>query len=143
MSLDAFRASVEHASIEAVSCDATPREQGDCGPSHPLVADAPSPEDDAVASQSARRVERTVQALPPRLREVLDMYFAENRTMRDIGALLGVTEARISQLVTQAIGRVREQVVEPLDDSRPSRIRVKAPAGRRQLATGNADAPSR
>lgn len=132
MTLDDYRASLDAVGVDTVELDGGSTADGESAPSLQLADASASPEDDAVESQSAQRVERAVQALPPRLREVLDMYFGENRTMRDIGTVLGVTEARISQLVSQAIGRVREQVADPLDANEPNRGRAGAATGRRR-----------
>ncbi len=78
------------------------------GPNRAVVVEAPSPESAAVASETLTEVREAMEALPPRLREVLELYFGEDLTMRDIGAALGLTTARISQLVTQAVGQLRD-----------------------------------
>lgn len=64
-------------------------------------------EEGAARAESLRRVEAALAALPPRLRTVLDLYFGDELTMSAIGAVLGLTEGRISQLVSEGIDRVR------------------------------------
>ncbi len=53
-------------------------------------------------------VDDALQSLPDRLREVLVGYFLEGRTSGELAEQLGVTESRVSQLRTEALGLVRE-----------------------------------
>jgi len=46
--------------------------------------------------------------LPPRDREVLDLYYAKGITMKEISRQIGVNESRVSQLRARAISRLRE-----------------------------------
>jgi RNA polymerase sigma factor for flagellar operon FliA len=48
-----------------------------------------------------------VDRLPPRERHVVALYYVEELTMKEIGAVLGVTESRVSQIHTQAVLRLR------------------------------------
>lgn len=48
--------------------------------------------------------------LPARLLQVLALYYQEGCTLRQIGAVLGLTESRVSQLHTEAIHRLRASV---------------------------------
>ena len=43
---------------------------------------------------------------------VLGLYYQENLTLKEIGAVLGVTESRVSQLHTKAILRLRSKLRE-------------------------------
>lgn len=45
--------------------------------------------------------------LPERERQILALYFEEELTLAEIGAVIGVGESRVSQLRTQAIARLR------------------------------------
>jgi RNA polymerase sigma factor for flagellar operon FliA len=45
--------------------------------------------------------------LPQQEKVVLSLYYFEELTMREIGAVLGVTESRISQIRTTAILHLR------------------------------------
>jgi RNA polymerase sigma factor for flagellar operon FliA len=49
-----------------------------------------------------------IAALPERLRFVVTAYFFQDRQMRDIGAELGVSESRVSQLRTEALRLLRD-----------------------------------
>lgn len=48
-----------------------------------------------------------IEELPERLRDVVQQYFFERRTMIHIAAQLGVTESRVSQLRSEALGLLR------------------------------------
>jgi len=53
------------------------------------------------------RLAEAVDALPPREREVVALYYVEELTMKEIGAVLGVTESRVSQIRSQAVLNLR------------------------------------
>lgn len=54
-----------------------------------------------------RRLAAALAALPERERHVLSLYYEEEMTLAEVGAVLGVSESRASQLRTQAIARLR------------------------------------
>ena len=56
-----------------------------------------------------------IRALPERLRTVVVGYFFENRPMQEIGAELGVSESRISQLRAEALELLRDGMNSQLD----------------------------
>lgn len=53
---------------------------------------------------------RAIEALPERQRVILWLYYFEELTMKEIGAVLGVNEARVSQLHSKAIAVLRRQI---------------------------------
>jgi RNA polymerase sigma factor for flagellar operon FliA len=59
---------------------------------------------------------RSVDRLPERERQVVALYYVEELTMKEIGAVLGVTESRVSQIHTQAMIRLRNSLA-PLRSS--------------------------
>lgn len=75
-----------------------------------LESSDPDPEHLADKDETVRRVETALAALPPRLRQVLEMYYGQELTLRDIGTVLGVSEGRISQIVSQALERLRTRI---------------------------------
>lgn len=72
---------------------------------------AVGPEEQAGRAQAVDQLRTALGALPPRHRQVLELYYGEELTLRQIGNVLGVTEARISQLVTGAVKQLRASVV--------------------------------
>jgi RNA polymerase sigma factor FliA len=54
-----------------------------------------------------RLLARAITELPDRERTILALYYQEELTLAEIAQVIGVGESRISQLRTQAIGRLR------------------------------------
>ena len=48
--------------------------------------------------------------LPDRLKQVLTMYYYREMNLKEIGAVLGVSESRVSQLHTEACLRLRARL---------------------------------
>ena len=67
--------------------------------------------------------------LDERERRALALYYEEELTMKEVGAVLGVVESRVSQIHTAALTRLRTRVQELLAaHSHPSRIGEMASA---------------
>lgn len=62
-------------------------------------------------SEARERLAEAIDCLPEREQHVLSLYYVEEVTMKEIGAVLGVTESRVSQIRTQAIKRLRAALV--------------------------------
>lgn len=52
-----------------------------------------------------------IEGLPEREKLVMSLYYEEELNLREIGEVLGVTESRVCQLHSQAIARLRAQVL--------------------------------
>lgn len=80
---------------------------------HEVVCVEPSagPEALAEAAQQRDRVWGAIGHLPERQRSVLQLRYDEGLTQREIATTLGVTEARVSQLHTEALARLRARVL--------------------------------
>jgi len=50
---------------------------------------------------------QAIESLPEREQQIMGMYYEHDMNLREIAAVLGVTESRICQLHSQAIGRLR------------------------------------
>jgi len=57
---------------------------------------------------------RAIQQLPERERQILSLYFQEELTLAEIGAVIGVGESRVSQLRSLALSRLRTLLRESL-----------------------------
>ena len=64
---------------------------------------------------------RAVGELQPRERQVLSLYYFEELTMKEVGAVLGVGEARVSQIHSAALVRLRARMRSLLESS-PSQL---------------------
>ena len=72
-----------------------------------LAAAAPGPYERAETEELKEHLAAAIDALPEQEKVVLALYYFEELTMREIGAVLEVTESRISQIRTQAILHLR------------------------------------
>jgi RNA polymerase sigma factor FliA len=59
------------------------------------------------AAEGRHRLIQAIDRLPERERQVVALYYLEELTMKEVGAVLGITESRVSQLHTQAVLRLR------------------------------------
>jgi RNA polymerase sigma factor for flagellar operon FliA len=55
-----------------------------------------------------------IDGLPPREKLLMGLYYEEELNLKEIGAVMGVSESRISQLHTQAVARLRASLKELL-----------------------------
>jgi RNA polymerase sigma factor for flagellar operon FliA len=53
-----------------------------------------------------------IDALPPREKILMGLYYEEELNLKEIGAVMGVSESRVSQLHTQAVARLRTYLRE-------------------------------
>lgn len=91
-----------------VSIDQPRAADEDCATPWQFAADDEGA-DEAVAREStAASVRAALEQLPPRERQVLALYYYEELTQSQIAEVLGVTESRVSQLRSQALGRLRK-----------------------------------
>ena len=59
---------------------------------------------------------QAISELPPRERQVLALYYYEELTMKEVGAVLGVGEARVSQIHSAALVRLRARMRDLLEN---------------------------
>ncbi len=53
-----------------------------------------------------------IDKLPPREKMLMGLYYEEELNLKEIGAVMGVSESRVSQLHTQAVARLRAALRE-------------------------------
>lgn len=80
------------------------------GPTLRLESAEPAADERAEQSQRRERLTRAVATLPDRLQMLLSLYYVEEFTYREIAKLLEVSEARVCQLHSEAIGLLRGQL---------------------------------
>jgi len=66
-----------------------------------------SPERDLQATEFRRALAAAIGALPEREQLVLSLYYEQELNLREIGAVLGVSESRVCQIHGQAVLRLR------------------------------------
>jgi RNA polymerase sigma factor for flagellar operon FliA len=72
--------------------------------------EAPDRERIGAAAELKDRVADAIARLPKRERLVIALYYQANLTLREIGEVLGVPEARVSPLHTKAVLRLRSHL---------------------------------
>jgi RNA polymerase sigma factor for flagellar operon FliA len=73
------------------------------------------PAQQLIAGERMRYLRAAVEALPDRLRLVVEQYFLSERPMTEIAVQLGVTESRVSQLRAEALALLRDGLNTHLD----------------------------
>jgi RNA polymerase sigma factor for flagellar operon FliA len=73
---------------------------------------APDPMSVVQARETMRQLNAAVAGLGERDRTVVQLYYLENRTLAEIGRMLGVTESRVCQLHARLVGRLRGRLDE-------------------------------
>ena len=53
---------------------------------------------------------QAIEALPEREQYIMSMYYEHDMNLKEIAAVLGVTESRVCQLHSQAIARLRTKM---------------------------------
>jgi RNA polymerase sigma factor FliA len=97
--------------VQLISVEALDENSG--GVSEILADDAaPDPMAVVQAAETLRQLAFAIAQLEERDRDVVRLYYLENRTLAEIGRLLGVTESRVCQLHTRLVGRLRGQLEE-------------------------------
>jgi RNA polymerase sigma factor for flagellar operon FliA len=72
-----------------------------------LVDESASPAGEVEGREIRRLLASGIDKLPERERMVVSLYYFEGLTFKEIGKVLGVSESRVYQLHTQAMGRMR------------------------------------
>ncbi|MBN2722547.1 MAG: FliA/WhiG family RNA polymerase sigma factor [Deltaproteobacteria bacterium] len=67
----------------------------------------PSPQEVQDYKELLERLSDAIARLPERLGLVLSLYYHEELNMKEIGAVLGITESRVSQLRTEALAKLK------------------------------------
>jgi RNA polymerase sigma factor for flagellar operon FliA len=83
---------------------------------HPAASEE-DPYSLCLRSEMRGLLRRAIEDLPPRERQVLALYYHEELTMKEVGVTLGVGEARVSQIHSAALVRLRARMRELLESS--------------------------
>jgi RNA polymerase sigma factor for flagellar operon FliA len=73
-----------------------------------------------------RALAEEITALPARERRVIELYYKEELNMKEVGAVLGITESRVCQLHSQAASRLRVALrarLHAIPDGEPAPVR--------------------
>jgi len=73
-------------------------------------AEAKSPQQQVMTMQLAEALGGAIDTLPEKERLAVTLYYNEDFNLKEIGETLGLTESRISQLISQAMVRLRSRL---------------------------------
>jgi RNA polymerase sigma factor for flagellar operon FliA len=100
---------------EALSCQLlrlNDSEDGEESALDRLRDNGPDPLEETVDDSVRRAVVAAIERLPERERLVLSLYYEQELNLKEIGAVLKVTESRVCQLHGQALLRLKSQLAE-------------------------------
>jgi RNA polymerase sigma factor for flagellar operon FliA len=78
----------------------------------PTLASSETTDTALLRAEAVSRLTDAIEQLPERLRMVLSLHYIEDLTYREIAGMLDVSEPRICQLHSEAIGHLRKLMAE-------------------------------
>ena len=84
----------------------------DLPPTHALCEEGPSPLEQVEIRRSSVDVRRAVELLPPRERSIVRMRYFDDVSSKAIASTLGLSEARVSQLLARATSQLKQLLTE-------------------------------
>ena len=72
----------------------------------------PTPEESYIAKEDMERVRRAIEKLPPVHRRVIEGFFFEGKSLKEMTEDLGLSHGRLSQLKSEGIKKIREILEE-------------------------------
>jgi len=100
------------ASCRLFSFDQMGSSDDESSPTDYVRDDGPSPFDHIRDAGFRDALARTIDGLPEREKLVLSLYYDEEMNLREIGAVLDVSESRVCQIHGQALVRLRARLAE-------------------------------
>ena len=70
------------------------------------------PEDDVARRDFTRCLAQALEKLPEREMLVLNLYYRRQLSLKEIGAVLDLSESRICQIHAHAVNKLREQLTD-------------------------------
>ena len=74
------------------------------------VSEEAGPQDEVEAAETNKWLAEEIADLPEREQIVLSLYYNDEMNLKEIGAIIGVSESRVSQILTKVVGKLRERV---------------------------------
>ena len=114
-------ASSPNAAVAAPADDAPQAEQKsgvvvigfeDLPPTHALSDEGPSPLEQVESRRSGVDLRRAIEQLPPRERDIVRMRYFEDVSSKSIASTLGLSEARVSQLLSRATSQLKQRLID-------------------------------
>ena len=97
-----------------------------------VMCESPSPEAQVIAKERLTYLKAGINALTPKLRAVIEALYFEGCAVADVANNLGVSQSRISQLRSEALGLIRNAMSHALDSTLVEREGEGVAARRRE-----------
>ncbi len=75
-----------------------------------VLASAEDPFEELAEREQVRALQEALESLSEREQRVIQLYYYEGLTFKEIGQVLGISESRVYQLHTRAIARMRQHI---------------------------------
>jgi RNA polymerase sigma factor for flagellar operon FliA len=138
LDVDELRQSLVDAGRVLISLDATESDDPEDGRLYERLADdrQPNPDEAADEHDLQRQLAAQLRDLPEREQLVLSLYYHEELTLKEIGAVLDLSESRVCQLHARAVLSLRAALSNADPAAQPSAPgrRHSIPADRRDLS---------
>ena len=79
--------------------------------------DETDPVEQLLGQESKELLIKAIDKLPENEKMVLSLYYNEDLNLKEIGAVLGLTESRVSQIRTKAIGMLRSYMKSYIEET--------------------------
>jgi RNA polymerase sigma-70 factor (ECF subfamily) len=93
-----------------------------------LLADSPNPEEVAMQKDSATRMRKAVESLPPDFREVVVLREIEEMSYKEIAEITGLPAGTVMSRLSRARGRLRQSLIELMNEEAPAQPPLNATA---------------
>lgn len=120
LTLEQYHAALERVSpISHVSLDAPDPDAEDDRPllDRLVTGNRDDPDHQLRVRQIRTLLAEAIEQLPDKQRECVIMYYGKGMSLAEIGEVYGVTVSRISQILSQARGRLRKKLLPKVDPS--------------------------
>ncbi|MGH8980135.1 MAG: sigma-70 family RNA polymerase sigma factor [Acidimicrobiales bacterium] len=98
---------LSHAAFDALTADVLRSDVTELDDrAHDLAADCGDPAEEFERAEESRLLRKCIASLPAREQRVLVLYYFEDRTLKEIGALLGVSESWVCKVHAKAMRTV-------------------------------------
>lgn len=110
VSVERLRALIKGATVRTVVSIEEGKDDNENKIGSTLPSQEPTPLEAATREHLREAVRKKVSDLPERERQIVDMYYFQELTFREIGEILGITESRISQLHSRMKSRLNSDL---------------------------------
>ena len=97
--------------------DTAPLDDGEVSIEAAIADDRETASDRLDDESDKQQLAEALQELPERERQMLSLYYYEGLTLKEIGAIMGVTESRVSQIHGKGLSMLRAILKEKLNAS--------------------------